>query len=190
MDRNEATRTCARGTTAGLALVLALAGCTKSSDPPNEPDASEVVRTSMDQPEADPIGESSVPASEAVEPGPIDGTVTLGPGRGCELDTDAPITPGRLALKLVNDSRFEGGFRVTRLSPDQTLVRLRERPPAFLFGPRSTVFLDPSTARRWSSARSITSARWAVVCYRDRIPAPNGFMILAVGVAGLIEVGR
>jgi hypothetical protein len=142
---------------------------------------------------ADPDGEPTIPASGDVEPQPVDAdaTITLQPRRRCELDADDPVHPGMLALELVNDfHHFEAGFRVMRLRPAQTLSGVRAHPPGFLFAGDRTIFLGPSTTGMWSSETRVAPGRWAVVCYKDRIPARNGFTILAVGVAGLIEVAR
>lgn len=150
-----------------LVLMLVLSGCTGSSDPVGNSDANDREQTPVVEPtEASSSGTPPVSASDEVVPVPVntDATITLQPGSGCELDADDRALRGRLTLEFVNDLHLKAGFRVTRLSPTQTLGRLRAH-PGFLFGTRRAIFLDPSASKMWTSARRIVSGRWAVVCY-------------------------
>lgn len=118
----------------------------------------------------------------------LDATVTL-TGSMCELGgVDGLIRPGVLTFRLVNEARLEGLFRVARLGRGQRPIDLLYDTPPYL-GRRSSAFLQPSVTREWSSSKEITSGRWAVVCWEDRIAVPNGWQMVPVGVAGPIEIG-
>jgi hypothetical protein len=117
-----------------------------------------------------------------------DATIVL-TGSRCEQDGDVRgLGPGVLAFELVNEAHLEGLFRVARLAPGQRRSDLWDDALP-LIGRRSSRFLRPSTTEIWSSSREITSGRWAVLCWIDRIAAPNGFQMDRVGIVGPIEVG-
>ncbi len=117
-----------------------------------------------------------------------DATIVL-TGSRCEQDGDVRVLgPGVLAFEFVNESHLEGLFRVARLGRGQRRSDLWDDVLP-LIGRRSSRFLGPSTTEIWSSSRVITSGRWAVLCWIDRIAAPNGWQMDRVGIVGPIEVG-
>ncbi len=170
---------------------------------------SERLRVLMDAPEVDPswspdgILVSLSPADASAMPraavatvwtptwepswsGPPDTTVVL-TGSGCEQVGGANVLdPGVLAVEFVNESYREATFKVVRLPHGRRLADLRTLP---LIGGGWGERNMPSTTDIWSSPREVASGRWAVVCFKDLIDAPNGFQIVPAGVVGPIEIG-
>lgn len=70
-------------------------------------------------------------------------------------------------------------FTAVRLAPGQSLADLRADPGAAWSNVRNrTVYVNALMTRRWSSeGEPGESERWAVTCWKDVIPAPNGFFM-------------
>lgn len=115
-----------------------------------------------------------------------DATVVLS-GSRCELDGGpSVIDPGVLSIEFVNQSYREGYIKVVPVPLGRGLGELRAGP--FIgggWGERNA----PSATDVWSSPRAVASGRWAIVCFKDLIDAPNGFQVVPAGVAGPIEIG-
>jgi hypothetical protein len=88
--------------------------------------------------------------------------------------------------------RLDAYFRVVGLSSTRTLADLRRdltRYHPSLTRAWSPSVIHPSETDTWSSPRGLPAgSRWAAVCWKDKIAAPNGFFVVPVGIAGTIRV--
>ena len=149
--------------------------------------------------EEEPLAEASAaaPATPQVEAawvstwepswiGKPDATIVL-TGSSCEQVGGAGVLdPGVLTIEFVNEAHLDGAFMVVRLVRDQRLGDVRDTGfPLGEWGERA----KSSATDVWSSPREVTSGRWAVICLKDLISAPNGIQFEWAGVAGPIEVG-
>lgn len=106
----------------------------------------------------------------------------------CELSAGhALIHPGKLKLEFIQKTlQLEGLFRLVKLRRGRTVSDLEAHHFGPGFGAR-TASLDPWTSQLWSNR--VGSGRWAVLCYKDTMPMPNGINFRWIGAAGPIRVG-
>jgi hypothetical protein len=114
----------------------------------------------------------------------LDATITS-TGSDCQLsDVDGPIAGGILRLELVNQSRHDGMFTFVRLAPGQT--------PADLSWTASwgrwQTYLDKARRKMWASPKEVASGSWAVTCWKDVIPSPNGIQMYPIEIVGPLVV--
>ena len=115
----------------------------------------------------------------------LDATVIATGGR-CELrGVHGPIRPGRLTLQFVDHSRRDGMFTLVRMIRGVTIADLRADPGAVMMPThhRGRIFVAAGATKAWTSAHDIAGGRWAVACWKDVIPAPNGIRMMPVGIA-------
>ena len=50
---------------------------------------------------------------------------------------------------------------------------------------RANRYVDRSSWGTWSSSRPVAGGTWAVTCWKDKVAAPNGIMMVPVGVVAI-----
>jgi len=118
----------------------------------------------------------------------VDATIMM-TNSACHLGASSGVVrPGGLTLELVNDSKLDGRFTVIRLAPGQTVANLAADPGLVvslgMSELRSSVVhvtaRDTDTA---SFGQVVAGDRWAVACWKDFLPAPNGFFFKPFRIA-------
>jgi hypothetical protein len=138
------------------------------------------------------IGPTPPPPTPSPTPPPADARVTL-TSDACSLSrSGSEVRPGILRLRFINGlKRLDAEFRVVRLTQSLTLEDLRRHPsrrhPALSRSWSMSVRLGET--KTWSSPRSLrTGTRWAIGCWKDKISAPQGWLLVPVDVVGTIHV--
>jgi TolB protein len=115
----------------------------------------------------------------------VDATVTMTRSR-CDLAGRTDLrSEAEVRLEFVDDSPDDAWFRIVRLRAgeaiDDALPLIKRPNPA-------RVYVDALGVKVWTGRGRLGPGRWAVLCFRDVIPDPNGWEYHPVGIAGPLTI--